>query len=379
MARSVQECVTAIAQHKYPVVAQEFLDPLVSDIATHAGAPELRDLARTLAARTDPVSVRQLNLLAAGLLGVLPGGPGLDPVADPAYQFRVNPYLHLLRRAILACKKFDARATYNKGDPLPDSAREGNAKKFTFYPEFLSGNLGSDLRRRIVAIALAHAGMGHKSADGYSGAAVLTVLLSLGGYFSNLTDILKTHTTCAMTCRAVYQAAGASMIGEARPTRDTNKGMDYSLSIPGAASPAKRTGMNGPHPPEPPLEPGDIFFLMGDRAHPFHRYHAGQTQNASAEHVGIVVERTGGGFVTVEGGAGSGAEVALSKTPKKLELQSNGWTFSDSRAGRSYSAGENEALKNGKLAAGALRTMQGYWKPEQYKALARADVLSLLG
>ncbi len=80
-------------------------------------------------------------------------------LADNLDGYRVNPFLHNLRKAMLACAL------------LPTKLKE-NAKTYIFYTKFYE--FLYDPRKRIAAIAKAHAG-----AD--LGNDLLTVLYSLGG------------------------------------------------------------------------------------------------------------------------------------------------------------------------------------------------------
>src|SRR5262249_59199117 len=107
-----------------------------------------------------------------------------------------------------------------------------------FYPEFVIAYPA--LRERIAGVALAHAGMGKSSDE-------LTVLYSLGGYFAEKEagDWSKSigpsaGTTCVMTARAIYQAAGARMIRQRVPKVTTPAGPVVDLGVPVVKVP--RTG-----------------------------------------------------------------------------------------------------------------------------------------
>jgi hypothetical protein len=325
MAETVQSILK-----KLPTVTQTAseadLKALVVGIAENQSDSALQNYFRSLLGRIGPDTACQINVLAAGLFGVLPGHATLTPDSG-----KVNGFLHKLRKAILAAEKLNEKMKVN-------------ATQYIFYPEFVTAYPA--LRERIAALALAHAGMGKSSDE-------LTVLYSLGGYFSEKEagDWSKSigpsaGTTCVMTARAVYQAAGARMIGQRVPKVTTPTGPVIDLGVP-TIKVSKGTNQKYPQatvnrdgmapvaadtpPPKPQLQVGDIYMVEGDSDHPFLLRGGG----ALAPHVGIITAAGASDrYNTVDGGQGSGGDVGKHEN-RKLEQTATGWTFSDQT--RSYS------------------------------------------
>ncbi len=110
---------------------------------------------------------------------------------------RVNPFLHNLRKAMLGCAA------------IRQQPKE-NANQYNFLPELCNAEFR--LRNRVALLGIAHAGADY-------GNDLLTVLYSLGGYFSKkeaedgLRDAkLAGGTTCVMTARGLFHAAVAAMV-----------------------------------------------------------------------------------------------------------------------------------------------------------------------
>jgi hypothetical protein len=297
-----------------------------------------------------------LNILSAGLFGLLPGGRSLVPAVDSSSTsepvgYRVNPFLHAIRKAVLATKDLDP-------------VRRTNGRRFNFFPEFVT-LFPDSVRKRVIATAMAHRDMGPKDDE-------LKVLYSLGGFFDDKVsgDGLKVNqsggTTCLMTARGIYHAAGAAMIGERDPAVNVPMGPNVELGMPvvhkstvkdksghwvekkyvsetirrgevAESVPGEEKFSDSRKDMKPHLPAGNIYFEAG---HGDSKYLL-RGGGALAEHVGIVVSETGHQwFRTVDGGQGFGVEVKL-KDVRKLEFDDalGYWVLRDPVKGatRSYS------------------------------------------
>lgn len=352
------------------------LQPLVEAIAANSSDATLRATLGRLIQEDREAYQYQMNILAAGLFGLLPGSKYMFATEDGAYV--VNPFLHNLRKAALSAPSLRGR--------LRD-----NARKYVFYTEFY--NAIWSLPLRIAAIAKAHAG-----AD--IGNDLLPVLYSLGGFFSyaesdtGLRSAKQSGgTTCIMTARAIYHAAGASMIGDRDPTVNTPGGPQIELGVPSTKVDSKgnrfgsptilrddqqlfgANGYKGADADEtnrPRLNTGDIYYVDGAGEHKF-LLRAG----AVAAHVGIIVEQRGIKHVdTIDGGSGQGAKIDLNLNREVKHVPLLGWTLD--KPGRSFTSGniaEAEAhmqqfkddsavvdwmKKNPKFGAGSLKLYEKY-------------------
>ena len=319
---------------------------LVDAVAANAADPGLRQRCLTLADGSGAADPLVYNVLCAGLFGVVPGGAGLRPAEAPGeYVCRVNVFLHGVRKAILAC-------------PALEGVRRANARSYIFYPEFL---FIANLRRRVAALARAHAGMGSRHDE-------LTVLHALAGHvgLSDANWAIKVvgsgSASAVMTARALYHAAGCATIGARPPAMDTklDAGLDAGDALgapaPAGHGPKNRLGQwcqqfvtaitvncgdtagtggaacnDNDIATPPPLDVGDIYVVDGNGAHKYQMRGIG----ARAGQVGIIVERCGERqFRTVDGGAG----VDLSRKREMVFKAGVGWTFDD--APRAFSATE---------------------------------------
>jgi hypothetical protein len=336
MAMTLQAVNAALDKGLTETMDHGTLAMLVEGVAANAKDPGLRQRCKRLVDGNGISDPLVFNVLSAGLFGVVPGGTALRPAAgEGEHLYRVNAFLHGIRKAILACKALDA-------------VRQTNGRSYIFYPEFL---VFEKVRQRVAALARAHAGMGPKNDE-------LTVLYSLAGYFG-LSDASKAvkvtgagGTTCIMTARAVYHAAGCSMIGERPPTVNTPLG-GVELGVPSlyqrsmqkngqwiteklAKVTVTRSDIeeNGGRVfdennegNEPNLDIGDIYFVDGDGEHKFLM----RGQGALAGHVGIIVGKPGKReFQTVDGGSGMGASIDYHKKREMWFKPNVGWTFKDS-------------------------------------------------
>jgi len=294
------------------------LTQLLSDIAADATNSALKQKLKSLLGSEKIEEVCAANVLSAGLFGAIPGHQNLGPDGS-----RVNPFLHKLRKAMLAC------------DGLHKLMKE-NAIKYAFYPEFWTEN---NLRRRIAAVGRAHADMGPKNDE-------LTCLYSLGGYFDKKAaeggvNVTKAGgTTCVMTARAIYQAAGAEMIGQKVPSVGTPMGPDAELGVPSVTQ-SKQTTITtkkevftyapgkddetGKPANAPALDIGDIYYLDGQDTHLYLIRGGG----AFAAHVGVVVSKGASSFDTVDGGSGSGNETKLNAKRSMVFVANLGWTLTN--------------------------------------------------
>jgi hypothetical protein len=226
--------------------------------------------------------------------------------------------------------------------PLREKMKE-NAGTYIFYTEFYESLWNT--RKRIAALARAHTGI-------EMGNDLLTVLYSLGGYFSNvetnigLRDAKKSGgTTCVMTARAAYHAAGLQMFGDKAPVVGTPGGPQLELGIPvqKVANSGKKYAEasmlrddqyafggkgfddnNANEANRPQLEVGDIYYIDGEGDFRFLLRAGG----AVAAHVGVVVDSFGGKAVsTVDGGAGNGTRIDLRLNRNVKFAKNLGWTL----------------------------------------------------
>ena len=336
MAMTIQAVNAALDKGLTEAMEHGALALLVDGVAANARDPGLRQRCKTLSNGNGMSDPLVYNVLCAGLFGVVPGGTQLRPApGNTDYPYRVNVFLHGVRKAILSCKALDG-------------VRQANGRTYIFYPEFLAFE---KVRERIAALARAHAGMGPKNDE-------LTVLYSLAGYFgmSDASKAVKVTgsggTTCIMTARAVYHAAGCTMIGERPPTVNTPLG-GTELGVPAlyqrsvqkdgkwiteklakvtiTRSDIEENGGKVFNENEqlnvPNLDIGDIYFVDGDGEHKFLM----RGQGALAGHVGIIVGRPDRmKFDTVDGGSGMGAAIDYHKAREMWFKTDVGWTFKDS-------------------------------------------------
>ena len=315
----------------------ELLD-LITRIASNPNDPGLKSHLRQLLNNERQENQCAINVLAAGMFGICLSGKYLTANHEGGY--RVNPFLHNMRKAMLACA------------PLRDKLKK-NAKSYIFFTEFYESL--TDSRSRIAALAKAHAG-----AD--LGNDLLTVLYSLGGFFgktetdTGVRDARKAGgTTCIMTARAVYHAAGLQMIGERQPSVGTPGGPQLELGLPvqKTLNTGKRLteasmlrgdqyefglkGFNDDNADEknrPQLKVGDIYYVDGDGDFKFLL----RSNGSLAAHVGIVVDNRGGRIVdTVDGGSGTGAKIDLNPNREVKFAKLLGWTLD--KPGKSFTTG----------------------------------------
>lgn len=308
---------------------------LINRIAANRSNPELRKHFRSLLANERQDNQCAINVLAAGMFAICLGGKYMLASDDGGYK--VHPFLHNLRKAML------------DSAPLRDQLSV-NSKKYIFFTEFYESL--SNKRSRIAAIAKAHAG-----AD--LGSDLLTVLYSLGGTFSKsetdtgLRDAKRAGgTTCIMTARAVYHAAGMQMIGNRKPSVGTPGGPQLELGVPmqRQANSGKLLteasimradqidfglrGFNDDNESEanrPQFEMGDIYYIDGDGDFKFLLRNNGSL----AAHVGIIVDAKGGRIVdTIDGGSGTGAKVDLNLNREVKFTKLLGWTID--KPGKSF-------------------------------------------
>jgi hypothetical protein len=322
---------------------------VMNKIAANQSDPGLRQHFRNLLNNELQEHQCAINVLAAGMFAICLGGKYM--MAGNLGSYQVNPFLHNLRKAMLAC-------------PLIREKLKENARSYIFYTEFYESIWS--LRNRIAAIAKAHAG-----AD--LGSDYLTVLYSLGGFFDKTESEVGLRdakaaggTTCVMTARAVYHAAGAKMIGERLPSVGTPSGPQVELGVP-----ITKILKNGNRIPEasmlrddqfvfgpkgfndddgeernrPNLEVGDIYFIDGDGQFRFLL----RSKESIAAHVGIIVDSKGGRMVdTIDGGSGTGARIELNANREVKFVKNLGWTLD--KPGKSFTTGnisEVEAFMDG--------------------------------
>ncbi len=337
------------------------LQPIIDQLAAGAGDSAMRGRIASMAASKTrgEMDDKVLNVMAAGALGVLPGGDSLRPVLEPIYGWRVNSFLSALRHAMVGSKAL--RETMKK-----------RAGQFIFYPEFCT-EFPDSVDQRIAAVARAHAGMGPSSPD-------LPALYTLGGLFDGgaaLTQLKAMGkggggTSCVMTARAVYHAAGCDMIDGSEPTLNTPNGPVIDLGTPTKQTNmvkneknryVQKTTLKARHiradiaddgkafaaankDVRPHLTIGDIFLIEGSGDHIF----LARGNGAFAVHVGIIVGHDGDSYYTVDGGSGFGADVALSKKRQLAFKPDTGWAFGEpTRFGVSF-AGLSHGFNNDEVA-----------------------------
>ena len=308
------------------------LQPIIDQIAAAAGDSGLRSRIAGMAAATNRSAMddRVLNVMAAGALGVLPGGESLKPVIEPVYGWRVNSFLSSLRHAMVNSK------------PL-ERVRKERSGQFIFYPEFYL-EFPDSVDQRIAAVARAHAGMTPASPD-------LPALYTLGGLFDGAASLTQLKamgqggggTSCVMTARAIYHAAGCDMIDGSPLTLNTPNGPVIDLGTP-----TRKTYRSGKPYLEarriradladdgkafkdnnvdirPHLTIGDIYYVEGTGDH----LYLARGNGALAVHVGIIVGHSGDTYFTVDGGQGKGADIGLSGLRKMTFKDKGGWSFAD--------------------------------------------------
>ena len=323
------------------VPSAQALQPIIDQLAAAAGDSGMRTRIANMAAAKNRSEMddRVLNVMAAGSLGVLPGGESLRPVLEPIYGWRVNSFLSALRHAMVNSKALEA-------------VRKERSSQFIFYPEFYY-EFPNSVDERIAAVARAHAGMGPSSPD-------LPALYTLGGRFDGASSLRQLKamgqggggTSCVMTARAVYHAAGCDMIDGSEPTLNTPNGPVLDLGTPTKKTNTvldkkknqwvQRTTLSATRiradiaddgkvfeaankDIRPHLTIGDIYLIEGSGDHIFLARGGG----AFAVHVGIIVGHSGDTYYTVDGGAGFGADVTLSK-PRELSFKKDtGWAFGE--------------------------------------------------
>ncbi|MGE0425030.1 MAG: hypothetical protein AB7O88_22415 [Reyranellaceae bacterium] len=322
------------------VPSAQALQPIIDQLAAASGDSGMRGRIASMAAAKNRSEMddRVLNVMAAGALGVLPGGESLKPVIEPTYGWRVNSFLSALRHAMVNSK------------PLQETMKK-RAGQFIFYPEFYT-QFPDSVDERIAAVARAHAGMGPSSTD-------LPALYTLGGLFDGAAALAQLKsmgkggggTSCIMTARGVYHAAGCDMID----------GGDISINVPGGAelglgTPTKKTNMvknkenkwvqqttwkvnhgradvahfgkrfdDTNKDIRPHLTIGDIYMVEGTGDH----LYLARGNGAYAVHVGIIVGHSGDTYFTVDGGGGNGADVNLSPLRELSFKDKAGWAFGE--------------------------------------------------
>ncbi len=311
--------------------SQEIL-PILTELATNPSEDAKAYIRKNLDNESESVAA-PLNVAIAGVLGIVRGSAahfGCIAIGGTR-DYQVHPFLHQLRLAMIACQ------------PLSGKLKE-NASKWQFYPEFHGTSVS--LADRIARIALAHSEMTPSDSE-------FLPLYSLGGYFdavavkNGLPKPYATGTTCVMTARAVYQAAGANMIGDRAPTVNTPNGPDIDLSRPSIKSRSYLSSKTNRWVTEtysdpnvkrnvfdendknnvPQLGVGDVYFIQGDGDA---KYLMRPGRLDLAPHVGIVATRAGMRFTTVDGGSDGGVKIA--KRPnRELKFHDHaGWSFGDS-------------------------------------------------
>lgn len=314
--------------------SEEEILEVLNKVAENKGDPGLRQHFVHLLKNEREEHQCALNLLGAGFYAICLGGKYMQ-AGNPG-EYQVHPFLHNLRKAMLA-------------SPLLREQLKINARQYIFYTEFYEGIWS--LRGRISAIAKAHAGADY-------GNDLLTVLYSLGGFFDKkesevgLRDAKKVGgTTCVMTARGIYHAAGAEMIGDRVPSVGTPNGPQVELGVPAyrTSTTGKKyleatmqrddqyqfgpKGFDDNDPEErnrPRLEPGDIYYVDGDGDFKFLL----RQGNAVAAHVGVVVDTLATSVDTVDGGSGTGAKIELNPKREVKFLKNIGWTLD--KPGKSF-------------------------------------------
>jgi hypothetical protein len=331
----MQDIINQLERITQATAEAELLD-VITKIAANREDSGLKKHFRQLLNNERQDNQCAINVLAAGMFGICLGGKYM--LANHEGGYRVHPFLHNMRKAMLACPA------------LREKLKE-NAKSYIFYTEFYESL--SNSRSRIAAVAKAHDG-----AD--LGNDLLTVLYSLGGYFSKsetdtgVKDAKKSGgTTCVMTARATYHAAGMQMIGERKPSVGTPGGPQLELGVPvqKTSSTGNRFseasimradqytfGLKGFNDDDeknrPQLDVGDIYYVDGDGDFKFLLRAGG----AVAAHVGIVVDNRGGRYLdTVDGGSGTGAKIDLNVNREVKYTSFLGWTLD--KPGKSFTTG----------------------------------------
>jgi len=337
------------------VPSAQALVPIIEQLAASAADSGLRGRIAAMAAATNRSEMddRVLNVIAAGALGVLPGGASLKPVIEPTYGWRVNSFLSALRHAMVSSKAL--KATMKK--------RSG---QFIFYPEFYH-EFPDSVDQRIAALARAHAGLGPTSPD-------LPALYTLGGLFdgaealTQLKDMGKggRGTTCVMTARGIYHAAGCDMIDGSPLTVNTPSGPVADLGTPTRKTDqtTKKTYLqarriradiaddgkafqDNNEAIRPHLTIGDIYYVNGTGDH----LYLARGGGAEAVHVGIIVGHAGDTYYTVDGGGGRGADVTLSPMRKMMFKKGAGWSFAElNRAKQWTHEGGTRSYSNAEVA-----------------------------
>ncbi|MBV9832831.1 MAG: hypothetical protein JO055_00405 [Alphaproteobacteria bacterium] len=358
------------------VITPAVLQPIVDQLATGASDAGMRGRIASMAAAKgrSELDDKVLNVMAGGGLGVLPGGDNLKPVIHPIYGWRVNSFLSAMRIAMVNSK------------PLQETMKKRSGQ-FIFYPEFCTQFPGDDATdQRIAAVARAHAGLGPSDVD-------LAPLYTLGGLFDGAAADAQLKamgkggggTSCIMTARGVYHAAGCDMID----------GGEVSINVPGGAelglgTPTKKTNMvknsenkwvqqttwtvrHGRADPSynngkkfqdnnkdvrPHLTIGDIYMVEGTGDH----LYLARGGGAYAVHVGIIVGHNGDTYYTVDGGAGNGADVTLSPLRELSFKDKVGWAF-----------GERVMLKNKKDSIISFANTTHSFNDDEILQIAAAD------
>lgn len=314
MAMCLQALNAALDRGFGESVDQAAVAALVEGVTAHAGDGGLRQRCAALSEDDGAADPLGYNVLCAGLLGLVPGAAALRPVEGGPSGYRVNRFLHDVRKAVLNC-------------PALEGIRRDNSRHHIFYPEFVA--LGG-LRSRIAAVARAHAGMGPRDEE-------LAVLFALGGRFAYAEAskaaraVISGGGACVMAARALYHAAGCGMVGRRTLTLNTPLGANVELGAPlpvaadGNAGAGDATASTAGRDRPPALEVGDIYLLDGD-GEPRYVIRGSPTP---AGHVGIVVERDGETLQTVDGGAGLGGDIRLSRDRTLYFKAGVGWAFAD--------------------------------------------------
>jgi hypothetical protein len=249
-----------------------------------------------------------------------------------------------------------------------ERVRKQRADQFNFYPEFYL-EFPDSVDARIAAVARAHAGLGPKSAD-------LPALYTLGGLFDGAASLRQLEamgqggggTSCVMTARAIYHAAGCDMIDGGDLTLNTPSGPMIDLGTPtrrtwndgtkhlearrGRADTANNGGKafkDNNIDIRPHLTVGDIYYVEGTGDHLYLQ----RGNGALAVHVGIIVGQSGDTYFTVDGGQGKGADIGLSPMRRMMFKPGAGWSFAElnkqnewgyHNATRSYSNSEVKVI-----------------------------------
>ncbi len=259
-----------------------------------------------------------LNVAIAGLTGLVKGSKHLQTVQNKR-PVEVNPFLHQLRLAMLKCEGLRVQM-------------RANASQYFFYPEFHA--FDPNTVSRLLKVAYAHCEMTPVDTE-------TIPLYSLGGYFNHAETVAGIPkdggrgTTCIMTARAFYHAAGARMIGEAVPQVTTANGAVVGLGRPAQVVSGQKRSVSATVDVErftdtnvapPPLQPGDIYLIAG---HGQAQYLMRPGVRDVAVHVGLVVGRYGNKLTTIDGGQGLGNQIHT--RIMDLTYQQNwGWSLGNS-------------------------------------------------